>query len=78
MPERSGDALVDLARSRILSFSEETRIIKTKNECSIEFTGAMLNEAAPALFLDTAFAHMLVPFPLTSAASGDLICRTGQ
>src|SRR6516165_12599906 len=59
MPERSGDALVDLARSRILSFSEETRIIKTKNECSIEFTGAMLNEAAPALFLDTAFAHML-------------------
>jgi AraC-like DNA-binding protein len=54
-----GDALLDLARSRILSFSEETRIVKTKNECTIEFTGAMLNEAAPALFLDSAFALML-------------------
>ena len=54
-----GDALFDLARSTILSFSEETRIVKTKNECSIEFTGAMLNEGAPALFLDTAFALML-------------------
>jgi AraC-like DNA-binding protein len=54
-----GDALLDLARSRILSFSEETRIMKTKNECTIEFTGAMLNEGAPVLFLDAAFALML-------------------
>jgi len=54
-----GDALVDLARSTMLSFSEETRIVKTKNECSIEFTRAMLNEGAPVLFLDTAFALML-------------------
>src|SRR6516165_7225139 len=54
-----GDALLDLARSRILSFSEETRIVKTKNECTIEFTGAMLNEGAPTLFLDTAFALMV-------------------
>ena len=54
-----GDALLNLARARILSFSEETRLVKTKHECNIEFTGAMLNEAAPALFLDTAFAHML-------------------
>jgi AraC-like DNA-binding protein len=35
------------------------RIIKTKNECSIEFTGALLNEAAPAPFLDSAFALTL-------------------
>jgi hypothetical protein len=40
-----GDALLDLARSSILSFSEEMRIVKTTNECSIEFTGAMLNES---------------------------------
>src|SRR5262249_1923607 len=104
-----GDALIDLARSTILSFSEETRIVKTKNE----FTGAMLNEAAPALFLDARSGCGKVSHPpsakrcegwdarkrrklsgsrpaaaglnraflspsRTSAASGDLICRTGQ
>jgi hypothetical protein len=51
-----GDALRHVARSAMLNFSEHMRIIKTKNECSIEFTGALLNGAAPALFLDTAFA----------------------
>jgi AraC-like DNA-binding protein len=35
------------------------RIAKTKNECSIGFTGALLNEGAPALFLDLAFALVL-------------------
>ena len=54
-----GDALRHVARSAMLNFSERMRIVKTKNECSIEFTGALLNEAAPALFLDTAFALVL-------------------
>src|SRR5258708_13609390 len=54
-----GDALRHVARSAILCFSEHMRIVKNKNECSIEFTGALLNEAAPALFLDTAFARAL-------------------
>ena len=53
------DALPHLARSAILNFSEHMRIVKTKNEFSIEFTGALLNEAAPALFLDSAFALTL-------------------
>ena len=53
------DALPHLARSAILNFSEHMRIIKTKDECSIEFTGALLNEAAPAPFLDSAFALTL-------------------
>jgi AraC-like DNA-binding protein len=53
------DALPHLARSTVRYFSEQMRIIKTKNECSIEFTGALLNEGAPALFLDTAFALLL-------------------
>jgi AraC-like DNA-binding protein len=54
-----GDALPHLARSTARYFSEHLRIVKTKNECSIGFTGALLNEAAPALFLDTAFALVL-------------------
>jgi AraC-like DNA-binding protein len=53
------DALPHLARSTARYFSEHMRIVKTKNECSIEFTGVLLNEAAPALFLDTAFALTL-------------------
>jgi AraC-like DNA-binding protein len=53
------DALPHLARSTVRYFSEQMRIVKTKNECSIEFTGALLNEGAPALFLDTAFALLL-------------------
>jgi AraC-like DNA-binding protein len=53
------DALPYLARSAILNFSEHLRIVKTKNECSIEYTGALVNEAAPALFLDSAFALTL-------------------
>jgi AraC-like DNA-binding protein len=53
------DALPHLARSAMLNFSEHMRIVQTKNECSIEFTGALLNEAAPALFLDAAFAITL-------------------
>ena len=51
-----GDALPHLARCTALCFSEHMRIVKAKDECSIEFTGALLNEAAPALFLDTTFA----------------------
>jgi Arabinose-binding domain of AraC transcription regulator, N-term len=51
-----GDALPHLARCAALCFSEHMRIVKTKNECSIEFTGALLNEAAPLPFLDTTFA----------------------
>jgi hypothetical protein len=52
-----GDALPQLVRySTALCFSEHIEIVKTKNECSIEFTGALLNEAAPAVFLDLAFA----------------------
>ena len=51
-----GDALPHLARSTARYFSEHMRIVKTKNECSIEFTGALLNEAAPAVFLDVTFA----------------------
>jgi AraC-like DNA-binding protein len=51
------DALRRLAR--LFRFSEHMRIVKTRNECSIEFTGALLNEAAPAPFLDTAFALVL-------------------
>jgi AraC-like DNA-binding protein len=54
-----GDALPHLARSTVRYFSERMRIVKTKNECVIEFTGVLLNEGAPALFLDTAFALML-------------------
>jgi AraC-like DNA-binding protein len=54
-----GDALPHLARSTVRYFSEHMRIVKTKNECSIEFTGVLLNEGAPALFLDTAFALVL-------------------
>jgi AraC-like DNA-binding protein len=54
-----GDALPHLARSTVRYFSEHMRIVKAKNECSIEFTGALLNEGAPALFLDTAFALVL-------------------
>jgi len=55
-----GDALRYLARSTVLfCFSEHMRIVNTKNECSIEFSGALLNEAAPALFLDSAFALAL-------------------
>jgi AraC-like DNA-binding protein len=53
-----GDALPHLVRSMALCFSEHMRIVKTKNECSIEITGALLNEAAPAVFLDTTFAHV--------------------
>ena len=53
------DALPHLARSAILNFSESMRIVKSKNECSIEFTGVLLNEAAPAPFLDSAFALTL-------------------
>jgi AraC-like DNA-binding protein len=54
-----GDALPHLARSTVRYFSEHMRIVKTKNECSIGFTGALLNEGAPALFLDLAFALVL-------------------
>jgi len=55
-----GDALRDLARSTMLfCFSQHMRIVKTEDECSIEFSGALLNEAAPALFLDSAFALAL-------------------
>ena len=54
-----GDALGYLARSAMLNSSEPVRIVKTKNECSIEFTGALLNEAAPAPFLDISFAQAL-------------------
>jgi len=54
-----GDALPHLARSSILNFFEHLRIVKTKDECSIEFTGAMLSEAVPVLFLDAAFALTL-------------------
>jgi AraC-like DNA-binding protein len=54
-----GDALRYLARSAMLNFSEPVRIVRTKNECSIEFTGALVNEAAPAPLLDIAFAHAL-------------------
>ena len=54
-----GDALPHLARATARYFSEHMRIVKTKNECSIGFTGALLNEGAPALFLDTAFALVL-------------------
>jgi hypothetical protein len=53
------DALPHLARSAILNFSEHMRVVKTNDECSIEFTGALLNEAAPAPFLDSAFALTL-------------------
>jgi AraC-type transcriptional regulator len=35
-----GDALQFMARSANLNSSEPVRIVKTKNECSIEFTGA--------------------------------------
>jgi AraC-like DNA-binding protein len=51
-----GDALPHLVRFAALCFSEHMRIVKTKNECSIELTGALLNEAAPTPFLDTTFA----------------------
>jgi AraC-like DNA-binding protein len=54
-----GDALPHLARSTARYFSEHMRIVKTKKECSIGFTGALLNEGAPALFLDLAFALVL-------------------
>jgi AraC-like DNA-binding protein len=54
-----GDALPHLACSTARYFSEHLRIVKTKNECSIEFTGPLRNEGAPALFLDTAFALVL-------------------
>jgi AraC-like DNA-binding protein len=54
-----GDALGYLARSAMLNSSEPVRIVKTKNECSIEFTGALLNEAAPAPLLDISFALAL-------------------
>jgi hypothetical protein len=39
----------------MLCFSEQMRILTTKNECSVE----LLNEAAPGLFLETAFAFAL-------------------
>jgi AraC-like DNA-binding protein len=54
-----GDALPHLARSTARYFSEHMRIVKTKNECGIEFTGVLLNEGAPAVFVDTAFALVL-------------------
>jgi AraC-like DNA-binding protein len=54
-----GDALPHLACSTARYFSEHLRIVKTKNECSVEFTGPLLNDGAPALFLDTAFALVL-------------------
>ena len=54
-----GDALPHLARSTARYFSEHLRIVKTKNECSIGLTGPLLNEGAPVLFLDTAFALVL-------------------
>jgi AraC-like DNA-binding protein len=54
-----GDALPHLARSTARYFSEHMRIVKTKNECRIEFTGVLLNEGAPAVFVDTAFALVL-------------------
>jgi Arabinose-binding domain of AraC transcription regulator, N-term len=37
-----GDALGYLAHSAMLNSSEPVRIVKTKNECSIEFTGVKL------------------------------------
>src|SRR6516165_5152826 len=54
-----GDALRYLALSAMLNFSEPVRIVRTKNECSIGFTGALLNEAAPAPLLDVSFALAL-------------------
>src|SRR5258708_28224551 len=60
-----GDALQFMARSAILNSSEPVRIVKNKNECSIEFTGALLNEAAPAALLDISFAQ-----PLQTARPG--------
>jgi AraC-like DNA-binding protein len=53
------DALPHLACSLTLDFSEQMRIVETHRECSVEFTGAMLNEAAPPLFVDAAFTITL-------------------
>src|SRR5260221_28029 len=54
-----GDALQFMARSAILNSSEPVRIVKNKNECSIEVTGGLLNESAPAALLDISFAQAL-------------------
>jgi AraC-like DNA-binding protein len=43
----------------MLNFREPVRIVRAKNECSIGFTGALLNEAAPAALLDISFGVAL-------------------
>ena len=55
-----GDSLRHLVRySTILCWFEHIRIFETKNECSIQFPGPLVNGAAPTILPEHAFARAL-------------------
>jgi AraC-like DNA-binding protein len=55
-----GDGLRHLVRySTILCWFDHMRIVKSENECIIEFTGPLVNGAAPTILPEHAFARAL-------------------
>ena len=55
-----GDGLRHLVRySTILCWFDHMRIVKSENECIIEFTGPLRNGAAPTILPEHAFARAL-------------------
>jgi len=55
-----GDGLRHLVRyCTILCWFDHMRIVKSENECIIEFTGPLLNGAAPTILPEHAFARAL-------------------